>query len=144
MVSIIAKPTNRVRDSVPAASGWRAMASIAAATALPSASAGPMAPNDTAMAAHSRLIASMDMKLTSFDGAHGAADEHGGKNGEDVGLDQTGQEFERHQRDRHEQAGQRDDDGDHEFAAHDVAEQAHHQGEGAGDLRQQVERQHDD
>ncbi|MNY60590.1 hypothetical protein D3C86_1971640 [compost metagenome] len=51
MVSIIARPTNRVRDRLPAASGWRAMASIAAATARPSASAGPMAPKLTATAA---------------------------------------------------------------------------------------------
>ena len=33
MVSIIAKPTNRVRDRVEAASGCRAMASMQAATA---------------------------------------------------------------------------------------------------------------
>ena len=41
MVSIIASPTNKVREMVPAASGWRAMASMAAATARPSPSAGP-------------------------------------------------------------------------------------------------------
>ena len=51
MVSIIARPTNKVRDKVAAASGWRAIASMAAATARPSARAGPMAPNDTAIAA---------------------------------------------------------------------------------------------
>ena len=39
------------RPSARAASGWRAMASMAAATARPSPSAGPIAPNDTAMAA---------------------------------------------------------------------------------------------
>ena len=59
MVSIIARPTNSVRDMVPAASGWRAIASIAAATARPSASAGPMAPNDTAMAAARMLTISI-------------------------------------------------------------------------------------
>ena len=37
MVSIIARPTNSVREIVLADSGWRAMASIAAATARPSA-----------------------------------------------------------------------------------------------------------
>ena len=37
------------RDMLFAASGWRAMASIAAATARPSPSAGPIAPNDTAI-----------------------------------------------------------------------------------------------
>ena len=41
MVSIIARPTKRVREIVPAASGWRAIASIAEATALPSPSARP-------------------------------------------------------------------------------------------------------
>ena len=45
MVSIIARPTNNVRDNVLAASGWRAMASRAAATAWPSPRPGPMAPN---------------------------------------------------------------------------------------------------
>ena len=51
VVSIIASPTNKVREMVLAASGWRASASIAAATARPSASAGPMAPKATTKAA---------------------------------------------------------------------------------------------
>ena len=55
MVSIIARPTNSVREMVLAASGWRAIASIAAATARPSASAGPIAPNETASAAEMML-----------------------------------------------------------------------------------------
>ena len=36
-----------VREMVLAASGWRAIASMAAATARPSASAGPIAPKET-------------------------------------------------------------------------------------------------
>ena len=47
------------RDTVPAESGWRAIASMAAATARPSASAGPMAPNETASAAAAMLTISM-------------------------------------------------------------------------------------
>ena len=45
--------------SVPAASGWRAIASMAAATARPSASAGPIAPKQTAMAAAKMLTISI-------------------------------------------------------------------------------------
>ena len=45
VVSIIARPTNKVREMVLAASGCRASASMAAATARPSAKAGPMEPS---------------------------------------------------------------------------------------------------
>src|ERR1035438_7064965 len=45
MDSIIASPTNKVRVMVEEASGCWASAASAAATALPCASAGPMAPN---------------------------------------------------------------------------------------------------
>src|SRR3954447_15788900 len=130
MVSIIARPTNRVRDRVPADSGWRAMASIAAATARPSARAGPIAPKETAMAAARMLIIWIVMVASALlDGADRAADEDGGEDREDVGLDEAGQDLQGHQRDRHQQSGQRQDDGDDELAAHDVAEQAHHQRE---------------
>ena len=69
--------------------------------------------------------------------ADGAADEDHGEHGEDVGLHRAGQQIERHQRDRHEQAGQRQDDADDEDAAHDVAEQADDQREGARELSRQ-------
>ena len=41
MVSIMASPTKSVRGILFAASGWRAIASIAAVLARPSANAGP-------------------------------------------------------------------------------------------------------
>ena len=59
VVSIMARPTNSVREMVLAASGWRASASMAAATERPSASAGPMAPKDTAKAAQTMLTSSI-------------------------------------------------------------------------------------
>src|SRR5579859_833280 len=101
MVSIIARPTNNVREIVPAASGWRAMASIAAATARPSASAGPMAPNETAIAAAKMLTISVQFMTFPFRcgrsfSADGTADEHHGKHGEDVGLDAADQQLKRH------------------------------------------------
>jgi len=45
-----------VRDKVPAASGCRAIASIAAATDRPSAKEGPIEPIDTATAAAIMLM----------------------------------------------------------------------------------------
>src|ERR1035438_9721018 len=49
--SIIASPTNRVRVMVAEASGCWASAVSAVATALPSASAGPMVPKPVVMPA---------------------------------------------------------------------------------------------
>ena len=71
------------------------------------------------------------------------ADENRCENGEDIGLHQANEDFERHQRDRHEQPGERHDQRDDELAAHHIAEQAHHQREGARHLGDEVERQHD-
>src|SRR5271166_626478 len=139
MVSIIARPTNSVRDMVPAASGWRAMASIAAATARPSPSAGPIAPNDTAIAAAKMLTISIQFMIFSFPSCwrasftHCAADEHHGKHREYVGLDRSDEQVERHQRNWHKQAGKRENDANDENAAHDVAEQAHDQRKGASE-----------
>src|SRR5271157_6579363 len=153
MVSIIARPTKRVREIVPAASGWRAIASIAEATALPSPRPGPIAPRPTASAAEKMLTAWM-RSFTSCRSlsrgvagrlgplAHGGADENGRENREDVSLHRAGQQIERHQRDRHEEAGERENDANDEDAAHHVAEQAHDQGESAGELLDDVERNH--
>src|SRR5918995_1350185 len=98
MVSIMARPTNSVRDRVPAASGWRAIASIAAATARPSPSAGPIAPNATAIAAARMESCSTVMGSPPLDAADAGAAEHRREHREDVGLDQTDQNLERHQR----------------------------------------------
>ena len=132
---------------VPAASGWRAIASIAAATERPSASAGPIEPIETAMTAP-MMAMSFGVHGTSFillsTSPSGGADEDGGEDGEDVGLHKADQDFEDHERDRHEQPGQSHDQGDDEFAAHDVAEEAHHEREGPRHLGEDVERQHDE
>src|SRR3546814_14185333 len=98
-------------SDLPAASGWRAMASIAAATARPSASAGPIEPLDTASTAPMMLnsLGSMDRSpLACLDAAGGGAAKAGCEYGEDVGLPEAEHDLERHQRDRHEQPGQRD------------------------------------
>src|SRR5581483_11194452 len=98
----MARPTNRVREIVPAASGWRAMASRPAAIERPSASAGPIAPNETAKAAARMLIILISMvpPLAACGGVDRGADEDGCEHGEDVGLDQAQQNLERHERDR--------------------------------------------
>ncbi len=76
--------------------------------------------------------------------ADGAADKDHGQHREYVGLDGAGQQIERHQRDRYQQAGQRKNDADDENAAHHVAEQAHHQRERAGEGFDDIERNHED
>src|SRR6516162_5892436 len=144
IVSIIARPTNSVREIVPAASGCRAIASIAAATERPSAKAGPIDPIETASAA-----AIMLMSLTSTTPSLGlevtdrGTDEDRGENRENVGLHQADEDFEGHQRDRDEQPGKRHDQRDDKLPTHHVAEQADHQREGAHDFGDDVERQHD-
>src|SRR6185437_1515066 len=160
MVSIMASPTNRVREIVPAASGWRAIASIAAATERPSPSAGPIEPIETATAAAMMLMTFASIGLLSkllhrccrardrfglirF-ATHCGADENGGEHKEDVRLHDADQKLERHERDRYEKPGKREHERDQEFPTHDVAEEAHHQGEGARDLRKHVEGQHDE
>src|SRR5208283_4833583 len=154
MVSIIARPTKRVRETVPAESGCRAIASIAEATARPSPSAGATAPNETAIAAAKMLtswiVLSM-MFLLSAGGGGGflpllgdcGADEDHCKHCEDVGLDGAGQDIEGHKGDRYEKTGQRQHDRADKDAAHDVAEQTDDQREDSGDLLDYVERDHD-
>src|SRR5579871_6728285 len=141
MVSIIARPTNKVREIVPAASGCRAIASIAAATERPSAKAGPIEPIETATAAAMMLTSFKSMESPSFfvDRCDRRTDEDRGEDREDVGLDEADQDLEDHEGDRHEQTGERHHQADHELAAHHVAEQPHHERERAGDLGDQLE-----
>src|SRR6516164_9206285 len=102
MVSIIARPTNKVREMVPAASGCRAIASIAAATERPSARAGPIDPIETASAAAAMLISLTSMThLLSLKRIDGSPDEDRGEDSEDVGLHQPDEDRECHQRDGH-------------------------------------------
>src|SRR5208337_83015 len=104
MVSIIASPTKSVREIVPAASGWRAMASMAAATARPSASAGPMEPTETAKAAPIIAIslASMKPPLSFFPIPGSSTDKNRSEDCKNVSLHEANQNLERHERDGHE------------------------------------------
>src|SRR6516164_8512195 len=130
---------------VPAASGWRAMASIAAATDLPSASAGPIEPIETAITAPMMLTSLASTKPPScrFGTADCGTNENGCKHREDVGLNEADQDFQHHERDWNEQAGEGHNHRNHELPAHHVAEQAHHQGECTRYLGHDVEWQHD-
>src|ERR1019366_8959379 len=146
MVSIMARPTKSVREMVPAASGWRAIASIAAATERPSASAGPIEPTETAITAPMMLMSFGSMKppLALLDAADSSADEDGCEHSEDVGLDDANQDLEDHERDRHEEAGERHHESDDKLSTHHVAEEADHERKGARHFRDDVERQHDE
>src|SRR5579862_5828217 len=122
------------------------MASMAEATDRPSARAGPIDPIETATTAPMMLTSFGSMRPPSGvpGAADGGADEDGCQYREDVGLDETDQDLQHHQRHRDEEPGKGNDEGDDELAAHDVPEQADHQREGPGDLGQDVERQHDE
>src|SRR5260370_33305382 len=144
MVSIIASPTKRVRATVPAESGCRATASIAEATAGPSPSAGPTAPNETAIAAAKMLISwiALSMVCSLSVGCGGrflpslgkcGADVDHPKHCEDVGLDGSSQQIEGHEGNRYEKPGQRQHDRANDDPTHDVAEEAAHQGKGAAE-----------
>jgi hypothetical protein len=54
-----------------------------------------------------------------------------------------GQQIERHQRDRHEEPGKRQNNADHEDAAHHVAEQPHQQRKGPREALDEIEWDHD-
>src|SRR3546814_20925803 len=82
--------------------------------------------------------------LASFDAADRGADKDCCEHGEDVGLHETQQDREGHERDRHEEPGEREHECDHELPTHHVAEEAHHEREGARHLREEIERQHDE
>src|SRR5271166_209373 len=131
---------------VPAASGCRAMASIAAATDLPSASAGPIEPIETAMTAPiiEMSLGSMYPPLSLLNAADGGSDEDCCEYGEDVGLYEADQDFENHKRNRHKQARERHNEGNNELAAHDIAEEADHQRKSPRHLREDIQRQHDE
>ena len=65
----MARPTKSVRAMVFADSGWRAMASMAAATARPSASAGPIAPESRIfVAGHRGLVGSAVVRALEAQG----------------------------------------------------------------------------
>src|SRR5471032_497012 len=107
----MARPTNRVRVMVAAASGCWASAVSAVATARPSASAGPIVPKPVVSPAMTIDVTAMRVVLSmvSFQvgsgagrrrgavgaGAGGGRDVDRGQDAEDVGLHHAGEESQR-------------------------------------------------
>jgi hypothetical protein len=128
-----------VREIVFAASGCRAIASIAAATARPFGKRGPEGPEGDRQggaedAGQVEIIHHILFRLgVGAVGGRGVGhvaldrcgDEHHRQNREDVGLYQSDKHIERHQRDRNQQPRQRGHDPNDENTAHHIAEQAH-------------------
>src|SRR5579859_6859581 len=120
------------------------MPSMAAAMARPSASAGLIEPTATATTAPIMLnIWTVIFQPPSLgDRADTAADVNSRENTEDIRLHEPDQDSECHERNWHQQAGETQNDCEHQFFAHDVAEQAHRQRKGARDFGQDIEGQH--
>jgi hypothetical protein len=76
--------------------------------------------------------------------SHGGRDVHRGQDEENVGLHHAGQQTERRHDDRKEERRDGQQNPDDHRSAHHVAEQTDGQGQRAGDLADQIERQHDE
>src|ERR1700683_3610505 len=148
MDSIIARPTNKVRVMVVAASGCCASELRAVATARPSPSAGAMLP--TPIVAPAVTIETIAIKVVLSIGvprrwwscrahARGGRDVNSGQNAEDVSLHHAGEQTEQVHEDRKDQRRDRQQDADDHRPAHDVAEQADGQGKGAREFADDVE-----
>src|ERR1039458_3279298 len=142
--SIMARPTNRVRLMVAEASGCWASELSAEATALPSASAGPIVPNPVVRPATTidatativmvsircpfRVLAKASLCCLGL--RLGFADAGGGRNvdrrqdAENVGLHHSREEAERRHQDREDEGRDREQDPDDHRTAHHVAEHA--------------------
>src|SRR4051812_12019096 len=127
--SIMARPMNSVRLMRSARSGWRAMASSAESTDRPWASAVPIDPIATANPATTiDTTASMvcvSKIFSSFLRPDGGGQVHGREYRENIRLHDPSQYRQHHDRHRHQQARDRQQDGDDEFLTDDVPEQAH-------------------
>src|ERR1700733_4922330 len=144
MDSIIAKPTNRVRVIVVAASGCCASELKAVATARPSPRAGPMLPRAIVRPAVTIEAIAMSVMLSMespVDGgrhpsglrigatpgralARGGRDVDRGQDAENVGLHHAGEQAEGTHEDREDERRDGEQNGDDHRAAHHVAEQA--------------------
>lgn len=71
---------------------------------------------------------------------HATGDVDQGQRAEDVGLYQRFDDVQHEHRYRHQQAGDQEDQQRGHFEAHDVAEQAHGQRDGARKLAEQMKR----
>src|SRR5579871_2669472 len=163
MDSIIARPTNKVRVMVAEASGCCASEVSAVATALPSASAGPMAPKlmvMPAMTIDATAIIVMLSTVFSFcccisclmlwhefglglTDSRGRRDVHRCQDAEDVGLHHAGELTEQRHDDRKDEWRNGEQDGDNHRSAHHVAEQADSQGQRARKFADNIKWQHD-
>src|SRR5664279_1132411 len=141
--SIIARPTNKVRVMVAEASGCWASELSAVATALPSASAGPMTPKPMVMPAMTidataiivmlSTVFSFCFRSSCFNALHGnrlgLTDPRGGRNvnrcqdAENVGLHHAGEQTEHRHDDREDEGRNREQDTDNHGPAHHIAEQ---------------------
>src|SRR5664279_3444298 len=162
--SIMARPTNRVRVMVAEASGCWASELSAVATALPSASAGPIVPNPvvrpatTIDATATIVMVSIGFPFRVLARASrcclglrlGSADAGGGRNvdcpqdAEDIGLYHSREQAECRHEDRKDEGRDREQDPDDHRAAHHVAEQADGKRKRARQLTDDVEWKHDE
>src|ERR1019366_1948174 len=163
MDSIIARPTNKVRVIVAEASGCWANEVRAVATALPSASAGPMAPTLIVMPAMTIDATAIIVRLSTVSPfvvvdhdsmlwrgfRPGLTDSRGGRDvyrcqdAEDVGLHHSGELTEQRHDDRKEEGRNGEQDRDNHRPAHHVAEQTDSQGQRAREFADDIKWQHD-
>src|SRR5512139_3172045 len=127
-----ATPMNIVVRSIPAASGWRAMPSMAFPTSIPMPIPVPRAPrpmlspppsfarpgtNCPRPTASMRILLLSKLRLTSHSRGlmfrvHSQTDIDRGQDGEDKGLQDGNEDFKGHHYDRHHHRGRRNEDFD--------------------------------
>src|SRR5664279_2618789 len=149
--SIMARPTNRVRVMVAEASGCWASELSAVATALPSASAGPIVPNPVVRPATTidatativmvsiscpfRALAQASLGCLGlrlgFADAGGGCDVDRRQDAENIGLHHSREQAERRHEDREDEGRDSEQDSDDHRAAHHVADQPDGQGQSA-------------
>src|SRR5579871_6694057 len=133
--SMRASPMKRVRVTLSAASGCRAIASRAATTARPSLRAGAMAPTAmvspaTDIATMAKIVAasicvsSVSQRLIGVFASYDRAQIHHDQDGKDVGLHHADEHVECNDRDRNEETRDEQEDGDDKLLAHHVAKEA--------------------
>src|SRR5688572_13441354 len=145
-----------VRRISPAASGCRAIPSMAGPASLPMPSPAPIsaspAPSPAPSHPSPKWISGMTVLLLV--GVTGQVDEHGGQHGGDVRLDERDQELEQEDeereadRDRHDQPRLQEEDQpqhaeDDDVAGGHVGEQTDHERERLGEVPDDLDRDHD-
>src|ERR1039458_3829417 len=152
MDSIIARPTNKVRVMVAEASGCWASEVSAVATALPSASAGPMEPKLMVMPAMTIDATAIIVMLSTVSpfvvvvhaGMAFMGFGLGRQDAEEVGLHHAGEQTEHRHDDREDEGRNSEQDSNNHRPAHHVAEQTDGQGQRARQFADDVKWQHDE